>query len=115
MTLTNKCKITYKMNCKQNKDCCSYALDQLSRGCYMPITASNQGYILYIYIYICVCVCVCVRVCVCIYVSMYVCMLYVCIYAHIHVYAYVCKHISKCKLSVCTYVKITCVCMYACT
>ena len=29
-----------------------YALDQLSRGCYMPITASNQGYILYIYIYI---------------------------------------------------------------
>ena len=29
-----------------------YALDQLSRGCYMPITASNQGYILYIYIHV---------------------------------------------------------------
>ena len=27
-----------------------YALDQLSRGCYMPITASNQGYILHILI-----------------------------------------------------------------
>ena len=27
-----------------------YALDQLSRGCYMSITASNQGYILYIHI-----------------------------------------------------------------
>ena len=25
-----------------------YALDQLSHGCYIPITASNQGYILYI-------------------------------------------------------------------
>ena len=25
-----------------------YALDQLSRWCYMPITASNQGYILHI-------------------------------------------------------------------
>ena len=25
-----------------------YALNQLSRGCYMPITASNEGYILYL-------------------------------------------------------------------
>ena len=25
-----------------------YAIDQLSLGCYMPITASKQGYILYL-------------------------------------------------------------------
>ena len=28
-----------------------YALDQLSHGCYMPITASYQGYILFLYQY----------------------------------------------------------------
>ena len=34
---------------KKKEDCDRKRIQaQLSRGCYMPITASNQGYILYI-------------------------------------------------------------------
>ena len=50
-----------------------YALDQLSRGCCMPITASNQGYILHIYIYNYI-------------IYIYYIYIYMCVFVYIYIY-----------------------------